>query len=258
MGLTIHGEICRLPQLPPAKTSKPSSPKAIGDNPATEGSVVKGRVVADRERFRHHRCRPQDRRPRGAQGILPARQGRRPSRSGDTVEVYLERIENALGEAVLSRDKARREEAWTRLEQVLHQERARRRRDLRPRQGRLHRRSRRRRGLPARQPGRHPPDPRCRPADECDPALPDSQDGPPPRQYRRVAPRHHGRNPRRTALRTRAESRRRPGGRRRGQEHHRLRRLRRSGRHRRPAACHRHRLEARQPSLRCAALSARR
>ena len=33
------------------------------------------------------------------------------------VEVYLERIENALGEAVLSRDKARREEAWTRLEE---------------------------------------------------------------------------------------------------------------------------------------------
>ena len=35
---------------------------------------------------------------------------------GDEVEVYLERIENALGEAVLSRDKARREEAWDRLE----------------------------------------------------------------------------------------------------------------------------------------------
>ena len=37
---------------------------------------------------------------------------------GDEVEVYLERIENALGEAVLSRDKARREEAWDRLEQM--------------------------------------------------------------------------------------------------------------------------------------------
>jgi small subunit ribosomal protein S1 len=35
---------------------------------------------------------------------------------GDIVEVYLERVENALGEAVLSRDKARREEAWGRLE----------------------------------------------------------------------------------------------------------------------------------------------
>ncbi|PPD29108.1 MAG: 30S ribosomal protein S1 [Hyphomicrobium sp.] len=35
---------------------------------------------------------------------------------GDMVEVYLERVENALGEAVLSREKAKREESWTRLE----------------------------------------------------------------------------------------------------------------------------------------------
>jgi len=35
---------------------------------------------------------------------------------GDEVEVYLERIENALGDAILSRDKARREESWDRLE----------------------------------------------------------------------------------------------------------------------------------------------
>jgi small subunit ribosomal protein S1 len=36
---------------------------------------------------------------------------------GDEVEVYLERIENALGEAVLSREKARREESWVKLEE---------------------------------------------------------------------------------------------------------------------------------------------
>ncbi len=36
---------------------------------------------------------------------------------GDEVEVYVERIENALGEAVLSREKARREESWVKLEQ---------------------------------------------------------------------------------------------------------------------------------------------
>jgi small subunit ribosomal protein S1 len=35
---------------------------------------------------------------------------------GDEVEVYLERVENALGEAVLSRDKARREESWGKLD----------------------------------------------------------------------------------------------------------------------------------------------
>src|SRR5690349_15183622 len=37
---------------------------------------------------------------------------------GDEVEVYVERVENALGEAVLSREKARREESWTRLEKA--------------------------------------------------------------------------------------------------------------------------------------------
>jgi small subunit ribosomal protein S1 len=36
---------------------------------------------------------------------------------GDEVEVYVERIENALGEAMLSREKARREESWVRLEE---------------------------------------------------------------------------------------------------------------------------------------------
>ncbi len=35
---------------------------------------------------------------------------------GDEVEVYLDRVENTKGEAVLSREKARREEAWDRLE----------------------------------------------------------------------------------------------------------------------------------------------
>ncbi|MBU6443979.1 MAG: 30S ribosomal protein S1 [Alphaproteobacteria bacterium] len=41
---------------------------------------------------------------------------------GDEVEVYLERVENALGEAVLSRDKARREESWIRLEKAFNGE----------------------------------------------------------------------------------------------------------------------------------------
>ena len=37
---------------------------------------------------------------------------------GDQVEVYLERVEGSRGEAVLSREKARREEAWDRLEKA--------------------------------------------------------------------------------------------------------------------------------------------
>ncbi|SFN90223.1 SSU ribosomal protein S1P [Cohaesibacter marisflavi] len=41
---------------------------------------------------------------------------------GSEVEVYLERIENAMGEAVLSRDKARREESWGKLEKAFEAE----------------------------------------------------------------------------------------------------------------------------------------
>ncbi|HVT51191.1 MAG TPA: 30S ribosomal protein S1, partial [Dongiaceae bacterium] len=46
-----------------------------------------------------------------------AQPGQKPElKAGDVVEVYLERMEDKNGEAVLSRDKARREEAWTQLE----------------------------------------------------------------------------------------------------------------------------------------------
>jgi len=41
---------------------------------------------------------------------------------GDEVEVYLERVENARGEAVVSREKARREAAWDRLEKAYEDE----------------------------------------------------------------------------------------------------------------------------------------
>ncbi|HEX3429791.1 MAG TPA: 30S ribosomal protein S1 [Rhizomicrobium sp.] len=49
--------------------------------------------------------------------------GQPPSiKAGDEVEVYVERIENALGEAVLSRDKARREESWIRIEKAFNEQ----------------------------------------------------------------------------------------------------------------------------------------
>ncbi|WP_304441960.1 MULTISPECIES: 30S ribosomal protein S1 [Maricaulis] len=54
------------------------------------------------------------------EGRIPLREftgpGSETPKVGDHVEVYLERIENALGDAILSRDKARREESWDRLE----------------------------------------------------------------------------------------------------------------------------------------------
>jgi small subunit ribosomal protein S1 len=41
--------------------------------------------------------------------------------AGADVDIYLDRVENALGDAVVSRERARREEAWTRLEKVFEQ-----------------------------------------------------------------------------------------------------------------------------------------
>ena len=84
------------------------------DTPA-EGSVVKGKVIAIE----------------AGQAIIDvgykmegrvdikefANPGEAPEIAvGDNVEVFLDRVENARGEASISRDKARREEAWDRLE----------------------------------------------------------------------------------------------------------------------------------------------
>ena len=57
------------------------------------------------------------------EGRVPLKEFYQPGKTtdlkvGDEVEVYVERVENANGEAVISRDKARREEAWDRLEKV--------------------------------------------------------------------------------------------------------------------------------------------
>ena len=40
-------------------------------------------------------------------------------KAGDTVEVYIERLEDSNGQAILSREKARREESWVNLEKAL-------------------------------------------------------------------------------------------------------------------------------------------
>lgn len=43
-------------------------------------------------------------------------------KAGDTVEVFVERMEDKNGEAMLSRERAKREEAWTKLEQDFNKE----------------------------------------------------------------------------------------------------------------------------------------
>ncbi len=91
--------------------------ESYSDRPVAEGQVVKGKVLAIENELviidvglkTEGRVALKEFAPPGKDATIKA---------GDTVEVYLERIENALGEAVLSRDKARREEAWTRLEEM--------------------------------------------------------------------------------------------------------------------------------------------
>jgi small subunit ribosomal protein S1 len=56
-----------------------------------------------------------------SEGRVPLREFAAPGQKadlkvGDEVEVYVDRVENAMGEAMLSRDRARREAAWDRLE----------------------------------------------------------------------------------------------------------------------------------------------
>ena len=85
------------------------------DNPV-EGSVVEGRITAIENDLVIIDVGLK------TEGRVPLREfsmaGQEPTVGvGDRVEVFLERIENAMGEAMLSRDKARREESWIKLEQ---------------------------------------------------------------------------------------------------------------------------------------------
>lgn len=85
-------------------------------NDLNEGSVVKGRIIAIEKDMAiidaglkvEGRIPLKEFGAKGKDGSLQI---------GDEVEVYIERIENAMGEAVLSREKARREESWIRLEE---------------------------------------------------------------------------------------------------------------------------------------------
>jgi small subunit ribosomal protein S1 len=93
--------------------------ESYGQNDLQEGSVVKGRVVGIEKDIAVIDIGLK------TEGRVPLREFSGPGREavlkpGDEVEVYLERVENALGEAVLSRDKARREESWVKLEKAFN------------------------------------------------------------------------------------------------------------------------------------------
>ncbi|PWR19473.1 30S ribosomal protein S1 [Zavarzinia aquatilis] len=91
--------------------------EVFGSANSLEGSVIEGRVVAIENDFAvidvglkaEGRVALKEFAPPGQKSEL---------KPGDIVEVYLERMENAMGEAVISREKARREEAWTILERA--------------------------------------------------------------------------------------------------------------------------------------------
>jgi small subunit ribosomal protein S1 len=93
--------------------------ESIGGRDFHEGAVVHGKVVAIEKDFA---VIDVGLKTEGRVSLKEfgagADNGSKPVAVGDTVEVFLERVENAMGEAVISREKARREEAWTRLEAV--------------------------------------------------------------------------------------------------------------------------------------------
>ncbi len=83
----------------------------------TEGSVVKGRVIAIEAGQAIVDVGYK------MEGRVDLKEFANPGEDaqievGDEVEVFLERVENARGEAVVSREKARREAAWDRLEKA--------------------------------------------------------------------------------------------------------------------------------------------
>src|ERR1043165_4427990 len=89
--------------------------EAFGQGNLQEGTVVKGKVVGiEKDMALIDVGAKTEGRVALKEVTGPGREGG--VKVGDVVEVYLERIENALGEAVISRDKARREESWVKLE----------------------------------------------------------------------------------------------------------------------------------------------
>ena len=91
--------------------------ESFKSNGLDEGNVVKGRVIAIEKEYAIIDVGLK------TEGKIPLKEFGIPGQPnkivvGDNVEVFLDRVENAMGEAVLSRDKARREESWTKLERA--------------------------------------------------------------------------------------------------------------------------------------------
>ena len=93
--------------------------ETLGQSQGFEGTVVQGRVVGLANDFVVVDVGLK------SEGRIPVREfangGQAPDiKVGDTVEVFVERMEDRNGEAMLSREKARREESWTQLEKAFN------------------------------------------------------------------------------------------------------------------------------------------
>lgn len=91
--------------------------ESLKESDIKEGSVVEGRVIAIENDFVTIDVGLK------SEGRIPLKEFAHGSaapeiKPGDKVEVYVERVENRQGEAVLSREKALREEAWEKLEKL--------------------------------------------------------------------------------------------------------------------------------------------
>ena len=93
--------------------------ESFGQVPSIEGSVVKGTIVGIENDFALIDVGLK------SEGRVALKEFTSPGqkselKAGDIVEVYVERLEDRNGEAMLSRDKARREEAWAQLENAFN------------------------------------------------------------------------------------------------------------------------------------------
>jgi len=93
--------------------------ESLGQMDSFEGTVVKGRVVSIDNDVAVIDVGLK------SEGRVAVKEFSAPGQPadlniGDEVEVYVDRVEDKNGEAVLSREKARREEAWSLLEKAFH------------------------------------------------------------------------------------------------------------------------------------------
>jgi small subunit ribosomal protein S1 len=103
------------PVAPPKESFAALLDESLGVSNGLEGTVVKGRVISiDNDAA----LIDVGLKSEGRVALKEFSTGGQPPdiHVGDTVEVFLERMEDKNGEASLSREKARREEAWTQLE----------------------------------------------------------------------------------------------------------------------------------------------